>query len=248
MSSVPAGYGSRRTGRVPTGAHGDPADWPGGDRRLPGRRLRPADRHRAHLPGDQPRPRCPTTRSLSTIKSKEYKGSRANELRIDDTTAQISAALMSDHGASAPGLPDPSSARRRQAARRGASNCAPTNMARCVRPGAAAEHRGAAQGRRRPSRPRRRGAGAGGGAGAGPRAGRLRRGAPGRGARRAPQQTLQEAVRDLGHGANDESGKSNGGKPAIALSGPAGIAAATPASLTLAAGEQSTAWPGRTSR
>ncbi|MDO2271259.1 hypothetical protein Q2466_24670, partial [Escherichia coli] len=34
----------------------------------------------------------------------------------------------------------------------------------------------------------------------------------------APQQTLQEAVRDLGHGANDESGKSNGGKPAIALS------------------------------
>ncbi|HCF2046721.1 TPA: type VI secretion system Vgr family protein, partial [Pseudomonas aeruginosa] len=32
---------------------------------------------------------------------KEYKGSRANELRIDDTTAQISAALMSDHGASA---------------------------------------------------------------------------------------------------------------------------------------------------
>ncbi|MFP8930453.1 DUF637 domain-containing protein, partial [Pseudomonas aeruginosa] len=41
----------------------------------------------------------------------------------------------------------------------------------------------------------------------------------------------------LGHGANDESGKSNGGKPAIALSGPAGIAAATPASLTLAAGE-----------
>ena len=53
----------------------------------------------------------------------------------------------------------------------------------------------------------------------------------------APQQTLQEAVRDLGHGANDESGKSNGGKPAIALSGPAGIAAATPTSLTLAAGE-----------
>ncbi|HGM4252797.1 TPA: DUF2345 domain-containing protein, partial [Pseudomonas aeruginosa] len=53
----------------------------------------------------------------------------------------------------------------------------------------------------------------------------------------APQQTLEEAVRDLGHGANDESGKSNGGKPAIALSGPAGIAAATPASLTLAAGE-----------
>ncbi len=43
----------------------------------------------------------PDHKILSTIKSKEYKGSRANELRIDDTTAQISAALMSDHGASA---------------------------------------------------------------------------------------------------------------------------------------------------
>ncbi|WP_435531715.1 hypothetical protein, partial [Pseudomonas aeruginosa] len=35
----------------------------------------------------------PDHKILSTIKSKEYKGSRANELRIDDTTAQISAAL-----------------------------------------------------------------------------------------------------------------------------------------------------------
>ncbi|QBM96939.1 hypothetical protein CKAES1M_00265 [Pseudomonas aeruginosa] len=55
-------------------------------------------------------------------------------------------------------------------------------------------------------------------------------------------------MRDLGHGANDESGKSNGGKPAIALSGPAGIAAATPASLTLAAGEHVDSVAGRTSR
>jgi type VI secretion system secreted protein VgrG len=43
----------------------------------------------------------PKFETLSTIKSKEHKGSRANELRIDDTQAQISAALMSDHGASA---------------------------------------------------------------------------------------------------------------------------------------------------
>jgi len=43
----------------------------------------------------------PRFETLSTIKSKEHKGSRANELRIDDTQAQISAALMSDHGASA---------------------------------------------------------------------------------------------------------------------------------------------------
>ncbi|MDF5950035.1 type VI secretion system Vgr family protein [Pseudomonas aeruginosa] len=56
-------------------------------------------------------------------------------MRIDDTTAQISAALMSDHGASALHLgylthPRPEGGSR--AAR--ASNCAPTNMARCVRP------------------------------------------------------------------------------------------------------------------
>ncbi|WP_146036638.1 DUF2345 domain-containing protein, partial [Pseudomonas protegens] len=52
-----------------------------------------------------------------------------------------------------------------------------------------------------------------------------------------PQQTLSEAVRDLGHGANDESQQSNGGHPAIALSGQAGIAAVSPKSVTLAAGE-----------
>ncbi|WP_430389161.1 type VI secretion system Vgr family protein [Dyella sp. 20L07] len=43
----------------------------------------------------------PKFETLSTIKSKEHKGNRANELRIDDTSAQISAALMSDHGATA---------------------------------------------------------------------------------------------------------------------------------------------------
>ncbi|MDP9519353.1 DUF2345 domain-containing protein, partial [Pseudomonas protegens] len=52
-----------------------------------------------------------------------------------------------------------------------------------------------------------------------------------------PQKTLSEAVRDLGHGANDESQQSNGGHPAIALSGQAGIAAVSPQSVTLAAGE-----------
>ncbi|WP_454722741.1 MULTISPECIES: type VI secretion system Vgr family protein [Cupriavidus] len=38
---------------------------------------------------------------LSVIKSQEHKGQRASELRIDDTTGEISAALMNDHGASA---------------------------------------------------------------------------------------------------------------------------------------------------
>ncbi|SIT16298.1 type VI secretion system Vgr family protein [Achromobacter sp. MFA1 R4] len=38
---------------------------------------------------------------LNTVKTKEHKGSRANELRLDDTSGQISAALMSDHAATA---------------------------------------------------------------------------------------------------------------------------------------------------
>ncbi|WP_340565754.1 type VI secretion system Vgr family protein [Pseudomonas aeruginosa] len=70
---------------------------------------------------------------LSTIKSKEYKGSRANELRIDDTTAQISAALMSDHGASALHLgylthPRPEGARSTRAV--GPTSCASTTPRR----------------------------------------------------------------------------------------------------------------------
>ena len=45
--------------------------------------------------------KLPELKTLATVKSKEYKGSRANELRIDDTTSEISIALRSDHGASA---------------------------------------------------------------------------------------------------------------------------------------------------
>ncbi|WLG42752.1 type VI secretion system tip protein VgrG [Pseudomonas sp. FP1740] len=45
--------------------------------------------------------KLPDFKTLATVKSKEYKGSRTNELRIDDTTSEISIALRSDHGASA---------------------------------------------------------------------------------------------------------------------------------------------------
>ncbi|ATP50053.1 type VI secretion system tip protein VgrG [Pseudomonas putida] len=40
-------------------------------------------------------------KALSPIRSKEHHGKRHNELRLDDTTGQISAALMSDHDHSA---------------------------------------------------------------------------------------------------------------------------------------------------
>lgn len=181
----------------------------------------------------------PDHKILSTIKSKEYKGSRANELRIDDTTAQISAALMSDHGASALHLGYLTHPRPEGGKPRGEGFELRTDEHGAVR---------AAKGLLLSTEEQLRAG-----------AGHLDRGVvvqvleaalelarelgdyagehQGVGHDAAPQQTLQEAVRDLGHGANDESGKSNGGKPAIALSGPAGIAAATPASLTLAAGE-----------
>ncbi|ERU35676.1 hypothetical protein Q030_06093 [Pseudomonas aeruginosa BWHPSA017] len=181
----------------------------------------------------------PDHKILSTIKSKEYKGSRANELRIDDTTAQISAALMSDHGASALHLGYLTHPRPEGGKPRGEGFELRTDEHGAVR---------AAKGLLLSTEEQLRAG-----------AGHLDRGVvvqvleaalelarelgdyagehQGVGHDAAPQQTLQEAVRDLGHGANDESGKSNGGKPAIALSGPAGIAAATPTSLTLAAGE-----------
>ncbi|HEJ3753083.1 TPA: DUF2345 domain-containing protein, partial [Pseudomonas aeruginosa] len=181
----------------------------------------------------------PDHKILSTIKSKEYKGSRANELRIDDTTAQISAALMSDHGASALHLGYLTHPRPEGGKPRGEGFELRTDEHGAVR---------AARGLLLSTEEQLRAG-----------AGHLDRGVvvqvleaalelarelgdyagehQGVGHDAAPQQTLQEAVRDLGHGANDESGKSNGGKPAIALSGPAGIAAATPTSLTLAAGE-----------
>ncbi|HBO5731659.1 type VI secretion system Vgr family protein, partial [Pseudomonas aeruginosa] len=160
---------------------------------------------------------------LSTIKSKEYKGSRANELRIDDTTAQISAALMSDHGASALHLGYLTHPRPEGGKPRGEGFELRTDEHGAVR---------AARGLLLSTEEQLRAG-----------AGHLDRGVvvqvleaalelarelgdyagehQGVGHDAAPQQTLQEAVRDLGHGANDESGKSNGGKPAIALSGPA---------------------------
>ncbi|WP_339505640.1 type VI secretion system Vgr family protein, partial [Pseudomonas sp. RL_105y_Pfl2_101] len=45
--------------------------------------------------------KLPDFKALSPIRSKELHGERHNELRLDDTTGQISAALMSDHQASA---------------------------------------------------------------------------------------------------------------------------------------------------
>ena len=53
-----------------------------------------------------------------------------------------------------------------------------------------------------------------------------------------PQESLTEAVRAMGHGANDQAdGGGNGSESVIALSAPAGIALASPRSIALGAGE-----------
>ena len=54
-----------------------------------GRTPPPAFSHRGHLPGN---------RFLSGIKSREVRGLRYNQLRLDDTPGQISAQLASEHG------------------------------------------------------------------------------------------------------------------------------------------------------
>ncbi|MFK0314405.1 type VI secretion system Vgr family protein [Pseudomonas sp. NPDC090233] len=46
---------------------------------------------------NRPPYRLPDFKALSPIRSKEHHGQRHNELRLDDTSGQISAALMSDH-------------------------------------------------------------------------------------------------------------------------------------------------------
>lgn len=181
----------------------------------------------------------PDHKILSTIKSKEYKGSRANELRIDDTTQQISAALMSDHGESHLHLGYLTHPRPDGGAPRGEGFELRTDEHGAIR---------AAKGLLLSTEEQLNASG-----------GHLDRATAvqilemalqlakelgdyagkhqGIGHDAEPQKTLSEAVRDLGHGANDEAGQGTGGKPAIALSGPAGIAAASPKSITLAAGE-----------
>jgi len=181
----------------------------------------------------------PKHNTLNTVKSKEHKGNRANELRLDDTSAEISAALMSEHGATELHLGYLTHPRPEGGAPRGEGFELRTDERGALRAGKGLFISTDGQAR--------------------DKGGQLSRGelvrclesalelARGLGdyasqhqgmwLDAAPQQTLSEAVRDLGHGANDEKVGSGGGSPVIALSSPAGIAAATPQSITLAAGQ-----------
>ncbi|WP_454723990.1 MULTISPECIES: type VI secretion system Vgr family protein [Cupriavidus] len=176
---------------------------------------------------------------LSVIKSREHKGQRASELRLDDTTKEISAALMNDHGASALHLGYLTHPRPAGGAPRGEGFELRTDEHGALR---------AAKGLLLSTEAQLE---AGGGhldrrevvslleaalqlaKALGDYAGEHQ----GMGHDAKPQRQLTKAVRDLGHGANDEAESSGGGQPVIALSAPAGIAAGTPRSIVLGAGE-----------
>ncbi|MNK64479.1 Phage-related baseplate assembly protein [compost metagenome] len=177
---------------------------------------------------------------LSTIKSKEHKADRANELRLDDTSGQISAALMSDHGATALHLGYLTHPRPSGGAPRGEGFELRTDEHGALRAAKglllATDDRRQAQGGHLDRSElagvleaalelaRNLGEYAGGHQGVPHDA--------------TPQHSLTEAIRGLGRGANDQpAGAEDDGQPAIALSAPAGIAAGTPAAITLTAGE-----------
>ncbi|MBG7465078.1 DUF2345 domain-containing protein, partial [Pseudomonas aeruginosa] len=183
--------------------------------------------------------KLPEHQVLSTIKSKEHKGHRASELRIDDTTQQISAALMNDHGASHLHLgylthPRPDGGKPRgegfelRTDERGALRAAKglllttdgqpqaqggqlsrSELIRCLESALELAKNLGSYAEQHQNLPHDSG----------------------------PQHTLADAVRQLGHGANDETEDGGGGQPLIAISSPAGIAAGTPRAITLAAGE-----------
>ena len=183
----------------------------------------------------------PKLNAVATTKSREFKGTRANELRIDDTTAQISAALMSDHEHSALHLGYLTHPRHYGGGKpRGEGFELRTDGHGALR---------AAKGLLLTAEAQLKAA-----------AGQLERQqvievlhtalalakqlgssaevAQGIAQDWQPQQALTEAVNTLGQGANDQpNGTGTGAQPIIALSGPAGIAAATSRSIAIGAGE-----------
>ncbi|KNE29801.1 type IV secretion protein Rhs [Achromobacter spanius] len=176
---------------------------------------------------------------LNTIKSKEHKGNRANELRLDDTSAQISAALMSEHGDTQLHLgylthPRPGGGKPRgegfelrtdeHGALRAAKGLLLSTEAQLNAKGGQLDRSDIVAALESALELARN---------LGDYAS-THEGVP---HDAQPQQSLTEAVRDLGHGANNQpEGTGQGDAGAIGLSAPAGIAAATPASIVMTAG------------
>ncbi|NMG65124.1 type VI secretion system tip protein VgrG [Azoarcus indigens] len=195
---------------------------------------------RSYRVGNRPPYELPKHQVLSTLKSKEHKGQRASELRLDDTTREISAALMNDHGQSHLHLGYLTHPRPDGGQPRGEGFELRTDLHGALR---------AAQGMLLSTEAQ---ASANGGLldraqlvstleaalelarTLGDYAGE-HQGLP---HHAQPQEVLTEAVRNLGHGANDQAdGGGKGNEAVIALSAPAGIALASPRSIALGAGE-----------
>lgn len=180
----------------------------------------------------------PQHKTLHVLRSKEHQGGRANEVCLDDTQGQISATLRSGHAASALQMGYLTHPRPQGGAPRGEGFELRTDAAGAVR---------AAKGLLLTTDGRAQASGGqlsrdeliGCLESALSLAKQLGEAAAQQGLPHdaAPQATLTAAVRDLHHGANDAPQGTGGGQPVIALSAPGGIAAATPHTLTLAAGQ-----------
>lgn len=189
----------------------------------------------------QPPPyELPRHNTLSVIKSKEHKGQRASELRIDDTTREISAALMSDHGASHLHLGYLTRPRPDGGSPRGEGFELRTDQHGALRAAQGLLLTAEAQAQARGGQLDRADVVA-----ALESALKLARSLGDyavnhQGIALDPdaRQGLTEAVRHLGHGANDQASDTTAGdEPIIALSAPAGIAAGTPESIIFGAGK-----------
>lgn len=188
---------------------------------------------------NRPPYQLPHCKWLATIHSKEIgNGWRASELRFDDTPREISAALTNDHGKSALHLGYLTHPRPDGGQPRGEGFELRTDQHGAVRAGQGllltTEPQPDAQGGQlnRDDIIRQLEAALELARKLGNYAGEHQ----GLAHDAQPQQRLTDAVRDLGHGANDEKG-SGGGAPVVAISAPAGMANATPQSITLAAGK-----------
>jgi type VI secretion system secreted protein VgrG len=196
---------------------------------------------RMHHVAQLPPYELPRFQALTVVKTKELDGQRANELRLDDTHGQISAALMSDHDASALHLgylthPRPDGGEPRgegfelrtdgSGTLRAAKGLLLTTDGQACAVGGQLSHDELVEGLERALALVRQ---------LGERASEN----GGVTHDSAPQSELTDAVRGLGGGANDQAGASAAtGASVMALSSPAGIAAGSPQSIILAAGQQ----------
>uniref|UniRef100_UPI0018ED2CC0 type VI secretion system Vgr family protein n=1 Tax=Dyella sp. ASV21 TaxID=2795114 RepID=UPI0018ED2CC0 len=193
----------------------------------------------SRLPNAVQRPpyELPTFHALMPIRSKELKGRRSNELRLDDTPAQISAALMSDHASAALHLGYLTHPRPQGGEPRGEGFELRSDEFGAVRAGkgvlVSAYAQNQASGRtldvaellaqveqlNQHARELLE----------------LAHRQQAMAADHGPRDALVQAVRSLGAGANDRGGE-GGAKPVVVTGAPAGVITATPASVLQAAG------------